>query len=104
MAPLEPSYPSTAGPKQFNMTEAQGKELKRAFTILREVLKQDMNISIKEIQKNTNKRIRKETKLLKTQNWKQNPERTPKLREFFLEMTNLGIGTGAIEKSFTNRI
>lgn len=66
-----PESRNSTSPGHENYNIAKNKDLKTLFmNLMIEILREEMNDSIKEIQKNTNKRIRKETKLLKTQNWK----------------------------------
>jgi hypothetical protein len=51
MSPPELSYPTTAWPESSNQTKAQDKDHKTNF-IKTEILKEEMNKSLKEIQKN----------------------------------------------------
>lgn len=51
MSLLEPSNPTTAG---SDIGEAQEKDLKTAFMNMTEVLKEEINESLKEIHENTN--------------------------------------------------
>lgn len=53
MSPLEPSYPTTAGPAYSNMAKTQDRDLKMAFMNSIEVLNEEMDRSPKEIQGNT---------------------------------------------------
>ena len=55
MSPLEPSSPNTAGPEQSKIFETQVKDLEAAFTNVIEVFGEEMNKSLKEIYRNTNK-------------------------------------------------
>jgi hypothetical protein len=54
MSPLESSHPTTGGPQNRNITEAQGKHLKIAFINVIEVFTEEMNGTIKEIYEITN--------------------------------------------------
>jgi hypothetical protein len=55
MSPLEPSNPYTAGLKHCNRAEAQEIDLKIVFMIIIEVLRKEMNKSLKDVYENTSK-------------------------------------------------
>jgi hypothetical protein len=58
----EPSSPTTAGPEYTNTSENQESVLKSYLMEIIESFKEDINNSLKEIQKNTGKQV---TKLIK---------------------------------------
>lgn len=49
-SPLDPSYPTTAGPEYSNKAEAEGKHYKSICMKTIEFLKEGINKSLKEIQ------------------------------------------------------
>lgn len=61
ISPQEPSNPTKAGLEYYSIAEAQDKErqrerdIKTAFVNTKEVLKEEMNESLKEIDDNTNR-------------------------------------------------
>lgn len=54
MAPPKPSYPTTANTEYSNTNEAQQRNLTTNFVKIIEMIKEDMNKSLKKIQINTN--------------------------------------------------
>jgi hypothetical protein len=58
MSPLQPSYLIITGPKYSNL--AEDKDFKTVWMKMIEVLKEEMNTSLKEIQKSTNKQWKNE--------------------------------------------
>lgn len=52
------SYPTTANPGYHNITEAQENALKSNLTKMREDFNQEMNKSLKEMEKNTIKKLK----------------------------------------------
>ena len=62
MPPLEHSYSTIAGPEQLKPKE---RDLKNTYMKMIEVLKEEINKSLKEIQKNTNKQLKKVNKSFK---------------------------------------
>lgn len=58
MSPLEPSNFTTVDPLNHNTAEAQDKDLKMAFVTVTEVLKEEMNKSLKGIYENTNNKMK----------------------------------------------
>jgi hypothetical protein len=62
MSPLGSSYPTTAGLEQSNVAEAQQKDTRATCMKMAVVLKENSNMSQKEIQKNTNKQQMKTNK------------------------------------------
>lgn len=54
MCPLEPRKPTTVGPDNLSIAEAQEKEFKIAFINMIEVIKEEINNSHTGIYKNTN--------------------------------------------------
>ena len=58
MSPLQPSYLIITGPKYSNL--AEDKDFKTVWMKMIEVLKEEMNKSLKEIQKSTNKQWKNE--------------------------------------------
>lgn len=56
MSPVEPSNPTTTGPGYSKIAKAQEKKNpKRAFMYMIELLKEEINKSVKEVYENTNK-------------------------------------------------
>jgi hypothetical protein len=54
MSLQEPSYLTTAGHEYSKIAETQEKDLKANYIKMIEVFKEEMNTSLKEIQRNTN--------------------------------------------------
>lgn len=55
MCQLEPSYPIKAGPEYYNIIEAEEKDLQTIYREMIEVLKEEMNKSLRGIWENRNK-------------------------------------------------
>ena len=51
MCQLEPSYPIKAGPEYYNIIEAEEKDLQTIYREMIEVLKEEMNKSLKKSSK-----------------------------------------------------
>lgn len=71
MPPLEPRYPTTAGPKYYNVAEAQEKDFTAKYMMMIEFLKEEINKQQNPEEKKTSKK-----------NWeKWMPERNPRKHE-----------------------
>lgn len=58
-SPLEPSYPTAAGPEYSNISEAEEKDLKTTCMKVIEVLKEEINEYLKKSMKTQTNSVRK---------------------------------------------
>lgn len=65
MPPLEPRYPTTAGPKYYNVAEAQEKDFTAKYMMMIEFLKEEINK-----QQNPEEKKNKQKKLGEMNAWK----------------------------------
>ena len=85
MSPPEPSYRTAASPDYSNTTKAKENELKINFMKIIEVLKEEINKSLKENQRKQKQSLKAQTKGIQ-------------------ENKNQGEQTGTPDPSITNRI
>lgn len=69
MFPLQPSYPTTAGPEYYKIAETQEKELKTTCMNMIEVLKEELNKFFKKKKPGRHKQMCKEMKKSFKQIW-----------------------------------
>ena len=68
MVPSEPSSPTTASPGNPNTPEKQDSDLKSDLMKVIEAFKEDINNSLKEIQENTIRQVKKLNKIVQDLN------------------------------------
>ena len=99
----EPSSPTTASPEHKSTPEHQEADLKSYLMKIIESFMEDINNSLKEIQKNTGKQVKELNKSI--QDLKVQVEPIKKTQtEAKLEMENLGKRSGITDASINNRI
>ena len=81
MPPLELSSHITVVPEYCDIAKAQNNNIKIASMNMTEVLKKEMNESIKEIFENTNKQQKEMNKLVQDPKVEMESTKKPKLRE-----------------------
>ena len=95
----EPSSPTTASPEYTNISENQESVLKSYLMNLIEFFKEDVNNSVKEIQENTGKQVKKLNKVIQVLKVKVETIKKTQM-EANLEMENLGKRSGITDVKY----